>query len=190
MNKSEETWRKVQKKLRKVKKRKENEEKWRNMTTKQRFLSTCHLRRLIHTHTQMAHGKKFWFCSHFFPLFSFFFIFLQNPTRRNMKKSEENEEKWRKLEKSGYKTKKLFTCHLRRLVHTHTQMAHGKKSWFCSNFSSLFFVFIHFSRQCWKVEKSGEKWRQHEENKKETCMGSEGFEALRSLTRKYSKTHA
>ena len=41
------------------------------------------------------------------------------------------------------KQKFLSTCHLRRLIHT--QMAHGKKSWFCSHVSSLFFIFLHFS---------------------------------------------
>ena len=54
---------------------------------------------------------------------------------------------------------------------------------FVATFLHLFFIFLD----------NFEKWRkvrQHEENKKETCMGSEGFEALRPLTRKYSKTHA
>ena len=37
------------------------------MTTKQKILSTCHLRRLIHT--QMAHGKKSWFYSRFAPCY-------------------------------------------------------------------------------------------------------------------------
>ena len=114
---NEETWRKVknmkkneenEETLRKVKKMKKHKEKWRNMTTKQKFLSTCHLRRLIHT--QMAHGKKFWFCSHFSPLF---FIFLHNVEKwrkerkvKKMKKKEEKWRKWRKMKKNEAKMKK------------------------------------------------------------------------------------
>ena len=41
IEKKEEKWRKIKK----------NEEKWRKMTTKQRFLSICFLRRMVHTHT-------------------------------------------------------------------------------------------------------------------------------------------
>ena len=149
MNKHEEKRRKLKK----------SNEKWRKMTNNGLQNNDFYPHAIWdawYTHTQMAHGKKFWFCSHFFPLFSFFFIFLQNPTRRNMKKSEENEEKWRKLEKSGYKTKK--SIHMPSETpgtHTHTQMAHGKKSWFCSNFSSLFCFYSFFSTML----KSGEKWR-------------------------------
>ena len=61
VEKNKEKWRKVKKseeKCRKVKKSEEtrgkvkvkkNEEEWRKNTTKQRFLSTCHLRGLMHT---------------------------------------------------------------------------------------------------------------------------------------------
>ena len=82
------------------------------------------------------------------------------------------------MEKTGEKrlqNKKNYSHAIWDAWYTHTQMAHGKKSWFCSNFSSLFFIFIHFSRQCWKVEKSGEKWRQHEANKRKRAWGAKAL---------------
>ena len=67
-----------------------------------------------------------------------------------MKKSEENEEKsgkvqkseekwkkWRNLEKNDYKTQ--ISIHMpSEMLDTHTQMAHGKKSWFCRHFSPCY----------------------------------------------------
>ena len=48
--------------------------------------------------------------------------------------------------------------------YTHTQMAHGKKSWFCSHFSPLFLFFLHDVEKLRKMKKSGEKCRKVKNN--------------------------
>ena len=111
---------------------KKNEEKWRKVTTKQRFLSTCHLRCLVHT--QMAHGKKSCFCSHFSPLFS---TMLKSAEKwKNMKKSEET---WKKVQKNEENKEQWRN---RRKV---KKMKKNEKKWR-------------------KVKQNEKNWRNHEEN--------------------------
>ena len=74
-----------------------------------------------------------------------------------MKKSEENQEKWRKLEKSGYKTKK--SIHMpSETPGTHTHRWHMERNFgFVATFLHFFlflFIFLDNVEKWRKVEKS------------------------------------
>ena len=101
-----------------------------------------------------------------------------------MKNREENEETWRKIEKSEEKwLQNKDSIHMpSETPDTHTQMAHGKKSW------NLGFVatFLHFFCFCSffsTMLKSGEKLRKVEKNeeimKKKRRKSAWGTKALR-----------
>ena len=149
MKKSEEIWRNMRKskeKWRKMKKKKKKEEKWRKVKKNDYktkisidMLSETHG---THTHTQMAHGKKSWFCSHSFS---------------KVKKNEEkSEEKWTTVEKKAEKVGEMWLQN--KDVYPHAIWdAWYTQRWHMQRNLGFVATFLLCSPQCWKVKKSEEK---------------------------------
>ena len=140
-----EKWRKVKKnaeKWRKVKKKmKKSEEKW--LQNKDFYRYAFWDAWYTHTHTHRWHMERnLGFVAtflHFSP--QYWKVEKKEEKRRKVKK---NEEKW--LQNKDFYRYAFWDAWY---THTHTQMAQGKKSWFCSHFSPCYGVTL--MRACARV---------------------------------------